>query len=174
MAADGSALDDLRARVVAAGGPANASMTFAKEWLAFNDAPEPAFIRGAGGKLAFSAAADASKKAAYACFFTPKVDPTTGRMMLQCDLSGCKLTKPISYEVADKDGVSSFPFTNAFNHLVACSAARSPILRAGDVKDAKDASAGGGAPAKRACSTPRSSRPSRRTPLRSKSTACST
>lgn len=42
MAADGSALDDLRGRVVAAGGPANASMTFAKEWLAFNDAPEPA------------------------------------------------------------------------------------------------------------------------------------
>ena len=33
MAADGSALDVLRGRVVAAGGPANASATFAKEWL---------------------------------------------------------------------------------------------------------------------------------------------
>jgi hypothetical protein len=42
MAADGSALDDLRARVVAAGGPANASMTFAKEWHAEELAAEQA------------------------------------------------------------------------------------------------------------------------------------
>ena len=44
MADDGTALSDMRGRVAAAGGPANASAAFAKEWLAFNDAPEPAFI----------------------------------------------------------------------------------------------------------------------------------
>ena len=80
MAAAGDGDDELaalRARVVAAGGPAGVSKNFATEWLAFTDAPVPSFERDGGGMLVFVASATATKKIAYACFFTPKVDAAT-------------------------------------------------------------------------------------------------
>ncbi len=153
MAAAGGADDELaalRARVVAAGGPAGASKNFATEWLAFADAPVPSFERDGDGKLVFVASETATKKIAYASFFTPTLDAATGRMALQCNLLGCKAVKPISYEVADKDGGTTFPFTNAMNHLLTCLAARSPFLRAGDVKEVKETGGGTGGAVKRA------------------------
>ena len=69
-----AALDALRSRVVATGGPAGVSKTLALEWLSFAEAPLPVFERDAAGKLVIVASATASKKTTYAAFYTPKMD----------------------------------------------------------------------------------------------------
>ena len=62
-----AALDALRSRVVATGGPAGVSKTLALEWLSFAEAPLPVFERDAAGKLVVVVSATASKALEVDC-----------------------------------------------------------------------------------------------------------
>ena len=48
-------------RVVASGGPPSAKASFAREWLRFEDAPNPAWAIGPNGKLSLNAPASATR-----------------------------------------------------------------------------------------------------------------
>ena len=112
-------LEALRKKVVDSGGPKGVSKQVALEWLRFANAAPIKFTEIEHG-LWLDADPGASLKDAYACFFKPVYDRSSGFIRLKCRLGGCK-TGPISYQCDSKD---AFPFTNAITHLRSCGGPR--------------------------------------------------
>ena len=138
------ALAALRARVVAAGGPAGASAQVASEWMRFAEAVAPKFAFDEDGLYLVHEGGGGTQKDVYACLFAPVWDAHDARMLLKCRMGGCK-SGAISYHVySAADDKTTFPFSNAFAHLNTCCPR---MLRRADflqVKQVKKPSAGGG------------------------------
>jgi len=81
---DAPTLASLRKRVVDSGGPPEASLPVAREWIRFAEARTPAWALGPNGKLSLAASASASRADAYAGFFKPVF--VDSRIRLECRL----------------------------------------------------------------------------------------
>jgi hypothetical protein len=75
----------IRARVVASGGPENASLVVATEWVRFESAAPPSFVSSPHG--VFLSGEDATQKDAYSGFMKPKW--VGERLVLVCRVGGC-------------------------------------------------------------------------------------
>ena len=84
------ALAALRARVVAAGGPAGASAQVASEWMRFAEAVAPKFAFDEDGLYLVHEGGGGTQKDVYACLFAPVWDAHDARMLLKCRMGGCK------------------------------------------------------------------------------------
>ena len=59
------------------------------------------------------------KGRSYAGYFKAMWDTAAGVVRLQCLVGGGCKGKPVSYHVVGKSGEHTFPFANAYNHLLA-------------------------------------------------------
>ena len=107
----------LRARATALGATADTPDACLSEFEAFSGKALPTLEVGSRGIAVKNVG---TTKGSYAGYFKAMWDTAAGVVRLQCLVGGGCKGKPVSFHVVGKSGEHTFPFANAYNHLLAC------------------------------------------------------